>query len=69
MTPEEIQAQEMAPVIGGVPCSYYVPWSKADPNPLATDECLEYDAYDGFCREVMSPHSGTSCPWKGRPEG
>jgi len=69
MTPEEIQATESAPPIGGVPCPFYVPWSKADPNPLATDECLEFSAHDGFCHEAMSPFSYQPCPWSGYPEG
>ena len=69
MTPEEIQATESAPPIGGVPCPFYAPWSKADPNPLAIDECLEFSAHDGFCHEVMSPFSYQPCPWSGYPEG
>ena len=69
MTPEEIQATESAPPIGGVPCPFYVPWSKADPNPLAIDECLEFSVHDGFCHEAMSPFSYQACPWSGYPEG
>ena len=69
MTPEEIQATESAPPIGGVPCPFYVPWRKVDPNPLATDECREFSTHDEFCWETMSPHSGEPCPWGGYPEG
>jgi len=50
-------------------CKNYIPWNEADPYPLSTRECLDYDSRHGanFCVSELSEHEGKKCPWAGYP--